>query len=125
MKRTNRLFAILFVFALSLFAFPNSIFSQTTLDSINSKATYCEIVGTQGLLSRKLTIVVDYGQDTGKFFEFKDARLKGENGKALKFNSMIDVLNLMQKEGWDFVTAYTIGDSKMGYVYHWLLKRKV
>ena len=114
---------IILFFALFISSF--TLFSQNTLDSINAHASYCEIVGTQVLFSKKLTIVVDYGQDTGKLFEFKDGRLKGEDGKPLKFNSMIDVLNLMQKEGWDFVTAYTIGDSKMGYVYHWLLKRKI
>lgn len=124
MKTTIKYFAFLFIFSLTSFLCPISSIGQTTLDSINTKASYCEIVGTQGFLSSKLTIVVDYGQDTGKFFEFKDARLKGENGKALKFNSMIDVLNLMQKEGWDFVTAYAIGDAQKGYVYHWLLKRK-
>jgi len=29
---------------------------------------------------------------------------------------MIDVLNLMQKEGWDFVNAYAIGDAQHGYI---------
>jgi hypothetical protein len=103
-----------------------SMFCQNviTVDSIKREASYCEIVGTQGLFSSKLTIVVDYGQEQGNIFTYKDSRLKGQDGKAIKFNSMIDVLNLMQKEGWDFVTAYTIGDAQKGYVYHWLLKRK-
>jgi hypothetical protein len=102
-----------------------TLFGQTNLDSISSIASYCEIVGTQGLFSKKLTINIDYGQETGSFWNPKDTRLKDENGKAIKFNSMIDVLNLMQKEGWDFVNAYAIGDAKSGYVYHWLLKRKI
>lgn len=76
------------------------------------------------LFSKKLTINVDYGQDTGGLFTPKDSRLKGDDGNAIKFNSMIDVLNLMQKEGWDFVTAYVIGDRQAGYVYHWLLKKR-
>jgi len=101
-----------------------TLFGQTTLDSLNTKASYCEIVGTQGLFSKKLTINIDYGQETGTFWNPKDTRLKDENGNAIKFNSMIDVLNLMQKEGWDFVNAYAIGDAQHGYVYHWLLKRK-
>jgi len=101
------------------------LFSQTTIDSINNKASYCEIVGTQSFLSSKLTIVVDYGQNKGNFWAqlTNDSRLKDENGKPIKFNSMIDVLNMMHSEGWDFITAYTIGDAQHGYVYHWLLKR--
>jgi len=101
-----------------------SLFGQTTLDSLNTKVSYCEIVGTQGFFSKKITITIDYGQETGSFWHPKDQRLRDENGNAIKFNSMIDVLNLMQKEGWDFVTAYIIGDAKSGYVYHWLLKRR-
>lgn len=114
------------IFILTVLFLSVSIHSQNivTVDSINRKANYCEIVGTQGLFSSKLTIMVDYGQEQGNIFNYKDSRLKGEDGKAIKFNSMIDVLNLMQKEGWDFVTAYVIGDSQRGYVYHWLLKRK-
>jgi hypothetical protein len=110
---------------LSLFVITSlSSFSQITIDSLNVKAAYCEIVGTQGFLSSKLTIRIDYGQDSGSIFNPKDSRLKGEDGKAIKFNSMIDVLNLMHIEGWNFVTAYIIGDAQRGYVYHWLLKRK-
>jgi len=105
--------------------FSITLFGQTTLDSLNSKATYCEIVGKQGLFSKKLTINIDYGQETGSFWHSKDTRLKDENGDAIKFNSMIDVLNLMQQEGWDFVNTYVIGDAKDGYVYHWLLRRRI
>lgn len=79
-----------------------TLFGQTTLDSLSTKASYCEIVGTQGLFSKKLTINIDYGQETGSFWNPKDTRLKDENGNAIKFNSMIDVLNLMQKERLGF-----------------------
>jgi hypothetical protein len=115
------------IFILAILAITISSYGQknvVTVDSINTKASYCEIVGTQTLFSKKLTICVDYGQDTGGFFTPKDTRLKGEDGNPIKFNSMIDVLNLMQKEGWDFVTSYVIGSAQSGYVYHWLLKRK-
>jgi hypothetical protein len=100
---------------------------QTRTDSISpspSSTTYCEIVGTQGLFSSKITVEIDYGQDKGGFFDRADSRLKDENGKLKKFNSMIDVLNVMSSEGWDFVNAYAIGDKQSGYVYHWLMKRK-
>ena len=116
---------IIFIFA--ILAITISTYGQKnvlTVDSIDIKSTYCEIVGTQVLFSRKLTISVDYGQDKGGFFSPKDSRLKGEDGQPTKFNSMIDVLNLMQKEGWDFVTAYVVGNAQTGYVYHWLIKRQ-
>jgi len=115
----NKTFCILVCVFISV-----SMFGQTNADSISIKASYCEIVGTQALFTRKLTISIDYGQDKGSFFKPTDSRLRGEDGEPIKFNSMIDVLNVMQKEGWDFVTAYVVGNAQSGYVYHWLLKRK-
>jgi hypothetical protein len=111
------------IFITAFFALSFSLFSQITIDSISSKATYCEIVGTQGFLSSKLTIMIDYDQKSS-VWKPQNNLLKSEDGKPIKFNSMIDVLNLMHSEGWDFVNAYTIGDAQKGYVYHWILKRK-
>lgn len=112
---------VLFLAVFVFFSF--TMFSQTTIDSVSVKAAYCEIVGTQGLFSSKLTIMIDYGQKTN-FWKPQNNMLSGEDGKPIKFNSMIDVLNLMNSEGWDFVNAYAIGDAQKGYVYHWLLKKK-
>lgn len=111
------------IFIVAFFALSVSLFSQTTLDSISTKATYCEIVGTQGFLSSKITIKIDYGQKSS-IWKPQNNLLKSEDGKPIKFNSMIDVLNLMYSEGWDFVNAYAIGDAQKGYVYHWILKRR-
>jgi len=123
MKTTIKYFAFLFIFSFTSFVCPVSTIGQTTLDSISSKASYCEIVGTQGLFSTKLTIMIDYGQKTN-FWKPQNNMLTSEEGKPIKFNSMIDVLNLMHSEGWEFVNAYAIGDAQKGYVYHWLLKKK-
>lgn len=101
-----------------------AVFSQVKIDTLMNKAAYCEIVGTSGFFSKKLTITLDFGQDQGGLFNPKDSRLKSEDGENIKFNSMIDALNTMETEGWSFITAYIIGDAKSGYVYHWLLKRK-
>lgn len=99
------------------------MFGQTTIDSVNTKAIYCEIVGIQGYFTSKLIIKIDYGQEIGTIWKPKDKRLIDEGSKPIKFNSMIDVLNLMSAEGWCFITAYTTSDDKYGHIYHWLLKR--
>jgi len=85
------------------------------------KYDYCEIVGTSRLLSTKVTVQIDFGQETKIF---ADNRYKDENGKPIVFNSMIDAMNFMGKQGWEFVQAYavTMGDS--GSVYHYVLKKK-
>lgn len=80
---------------------------------------YCQIVGSQQFMSRKVVVAVDYEEDT-KLFE--DSRIKDKYGNAKTFNSMIDALNYMARFGWEFVQAYTVttGDQN---VYYYLLKK--
>lgn len=85
------------------------------------KYEYCELLGFEKFLSNKVTISVDFGQER-KFW--KDPRMKDEQtGKLKVFNSMVDGLNYMGENGWEFVQAYvvTIGQQN---VYHWLLKKR-
>jgi hypothetical protein len=48
------------------------------------------------VLSNKVTIDIDFGEE--KSF-WRDSRQKNYNGKFKKFNTIIDVLNSMGKEG--------------------------
>lgn len=84
---------------------------------------YVQIVGTSKLLSTKLTIEIDFGQRTKFFSSGKETIVKDTEGKAVDFNSMIDALNFMSKNGYDFVSAYTITLGNQN-VYHYLLKNK-
>jgi len=98
--------------------------AQTPTDTTHvSKYMYCELVGFPKLLSNKVTISVDYGEET-EFFQ--DKRIRDEQtGKIKTFNSMIDALNFMGKDGWEFVQAY------IGALYghqtecHWILKKRI
>ena len=84
------------------------------------KFVYCEILGTEKLLSTKVTITVDFGQ---KMKYFADNRMKDDAGKPLVFNSMIDALNFMGKQGWEFAQAYAVTISNQN-VYHYLMKKE-
>lgn len=84
---------------------------------------YVEIVGTARVLSSKLTIEIDFGQENKLFSSDKDTRIRDENGKNMIFNSMIDALNFMTKNGYEFVQAYAVTISNQN-VYHYLLRRK-
>lgn len=86
---------------------------------------YCELLGTQGLLTKKVTVQVDFGQQT-KFFS--DNRLVDEKGNVIVFNSMVDAMNYMGTMGWEFEQAYvvTLGTgASTSNVYHWLLSKYV
>ena len=85
--------------------------------------TYCEIVGTSNLMQTKVKINVDYGQAVN-IWKANANRLKDEEGKVIKFNSMIDALNYMGSQGWEFVQAYAVSNGN-GLVYHYLLKMEI
>ncbi|MDX1904386.1 MAG: hypothetical protein SFU27_09540, partial [Thermonemataceae bacterium] len=82
---------------------------------------YCELVGTAKLFSFKVNVSVDYGQEIKAFRD--NLSIRDGDGKIKSFNSMVDALNYMGSQGWEFVQAYTV-TSKDQNVYHWLLKKE-
>ncbi|MGO3181235.1 MAG: hypothetical protein ACTIJ9_00230 [Aequorivita sp.] len=114
---------ILSAFVLSLFTLTNAI-SQTVNDVLlkDIDVKYLQIVGTTKMMSNKVTIEIDFGQEN-KFWSAKDTQIKDENGKLLTFNSMIDALNFFGTHGYDFETAYAISTGNQN-VYHYLLKKE-
>ncbi len=85
---------------------------------------YCELVAQFRILSRKVNIDVDYG-DERKFF--KDYRLKDETGKFKKFNSIIDALNFMGQQGWKLVNAFLVNEgpgNTVNNVYHYVFRKE-
>ncbi len=81
---------------------------------------YCEIVGYQKLLSNKITIRIDFGEHMKTFAN--NRLIDPATGKARIFNSMIDALNFMGKEGWEFVQAYNVPVGEVNY-FHYLMKK--
>jgi hypothetical protein len=82
---------------------------------------YCMILATQKFMSTKVTIAIDHGQER-KYFA--DNRYKDEAGKVMAFNSVIDVLNYQNSQGWKFVNAYVITVSSQN-VYHYVMKGRI
>ena len=104
--------------------YSTSIFSQTVNDVPikDIDVEYVQIVGTSKLMSTKLTIQIDFGQETKYWSGGKETIVKDENGKKTTFNSMIDALNFMSSNGYKFTDSYalTIGNQN---VYHFLLEK--
>lgn len=119
----------LFVFSLIFLSFQS--FSQddneiryfindVLIDSIDVE--YIRIVGTAKLLSNKVTVQLEFGQYI-KFFQYTETRVMDNNGKKVDFNSMIDALNFMYENGYEYLNAYAITINNQN-VYHYLMKRK-
>ncbi len=105
----------IFLMAAAPAAFSQELNQSVTALKADENYEYCQILGESKFMSTKLTITVDYGQEwngwTGR------EKVKDEEGKVKKFNSMIDALNYMSKEGWEFVQAYAFAVGNQN-VYH-------
>lgn len=102
-------------FAILLFAYTTT-FAQTG-DRVEQ---YAEVVATPRLLSNKVTIDIDYGEERSIW---KDHRLKEDNGRLKKFNTTIDALNYMGKDGWTLVNAFPVTVGTNSQVYHYVFKK--
>jgi hypothetical protein len=91
-------------------------FSQNDTTKIEQ---YCEVVSTPRLLSNKVTIDINYGEEKSIW---KDTRLKTDEGKLKKFNTVIDALNYMGKDGWIFINAFPVINGTT-QVYHYAFKK--
>jgi hypothetical protein len=84
---------------------------------------YVQIVGISQVFGNKLQIQIDFGQND-KLFSGKDTQLLDKEGKALKFNSMIDALNFMNDNGYSFTFAYAVTVGNYNAYYYLLKKNK-
>ena len=76
---------------------------------------YCQLKTFQKF-NGKINISIDYGQQQKLIALnlFRDA-----TGRAIEFNSVVDALNWLNTQGWEFVNAYAMvndGDSCTYYV---------
>ena len=93
-----------------------SSFSQADTSKVEQ---YCQVIATPRLLSNKVTIAIDFGEE--KNF-WRDTRLKTYDGRLKKFNTIIDALNFMGKEGWIFINAYPVRNNESD-IYHFAFKK--
>ena len=103
------------------------IFSDVEAQTVNGTkiseidVEYIRIVGTKKMLSNKVNIDIEFGQ-LNKVWSTKDTQIKNASGKRMTFNSMIDALNFMSSNGYDFVQAYTLTIGNQN-VYHYLMRK--
>jgi hypothetical protein len=98
------------------------LFTLTTYAQDTTKVEqYCEVVATGRVLSSKITIDINYGEERSLW---KDNRLKDEEGKVKKFNSIIDALNYLGKLGWKLVNAFPIYNDNGPKIYHYVFKKE-
>ena len=102
-----------------------TVFVFVSLSSLAQDTTrveqYCQVVATARILSNKVTIDIDYGEERSIW---KDHRIRTDEGKLKKFNSVIDALNYLGKDGWRLVNAFPISAGSGPMVYHYVFKKE-
>lgn len=109
------------------FFFVSSLFSQVYVNGqiIPEDVTYCQMVartsGNNAL--NQPSVQLDYGQ---KFKFFKNQFITNRKGEKLKFNSLMDALNFMDKKGWELLHVYTnvSTDESAQNFHYYVMKRK-
>lgn len=82
---------------------------------------YAELVGNGDFPSPKGDrVILDFGQSTEMW---KNNWLKDPKGLNIRFNSMVEALNYMIRQKWEFVQAYTTGAEHD--ILHYLLRIRV
>ncbi|HYC40923.1 MAG TPA: hypothetical protein VEB63_10615 [Chitinophagaceae bacterium] len=82
---------------------------------------YCTMVATPRLLSTRVTVDIDYGEERSIW---KDHRVKDEEGRLKKFNTVVDGLNYLGKMGWKLVNAFPVVTSGGVQIYHYVFRKE-
>ena len=101
------------------FVLLSSIVSNAQMDTTKIEQ-YCQVIATPRLLSNKVTIDIDFGEEKSIW---RDTRLKTDAGNLKKFNTIIDAMNYMGMAGWIFINAFPV---RMGEteIYHFAFKKQ-
>ncbi|GAB2578131.1 hypothetical protein [Spirosoma areae] len=105
----------------------STCFSQVYVDGVaidTVNTPFCQLICDNATIMTRAKILVDYGQrfvDSG----LNRQKIAGADRKPISFNSSIDALNFMVRQGWELVSCQIIGTSsgsESTFIY--LLQRK-
>ncbi len=103
----------------------NDVTGQVIINGVDINAlkiNYCEIIGFDfGLPKSKIMINIDYGQS---FVPGEQMNIESRQGRPIIFNSMVDALNFMKRNGWLYVNQYALATGNTNKVYRILLEKK-
>src|SRR6185503_9626927 len=106
------------IFTILLFT---SLALTTNAQDTTMVEQYCKMVVTGRVLSTKVNIDLDFGEERKLFSG--DTRLRGDmTGKLKKFNSTVDALNYMGAQGWILINAFPMKEVD-SFVYHYYFKK--
>ena len=85
---------------------PSILFAQIYVDGVDINADdeiqYCQVSGVVGF-RKIISVTIDYGQVIKSWRKMK---IGDKNEKNITFNSMVHVLNFMDKNGWELIDSF-------------------
>ena len=85
------------------------------------KSPYIEIYESKRYLSKKINIVLDYGQ---KIEDLRDNHIKDDDGKDLEFNSGLDCVNKLKNYGYELFQVYLKPSDTTNSTKYYILKKR-
>jgi hypothetical protein len=99
---------------LLIISFVSAASTAQTVNGIPIKdirAQYVQIKGEHRFMTSKITVDIDFGQESHQFRKNKENVIRDDDGKKMEFNSMIDALNFMTSHRYEFVQAYAFSNN--------------
>lgn len=107
----------------AILLFPIFCKAQSDTTSANKHEQYCMVIATAKFFSNKVSIEVDFGQQTSFWHGSHGDQIKDSQGKVVAFNSVVDALNYMSSQGWLFVNAYALSEGSSGKVLNYIMRK--
>jgi len=93
--------------------------NETLFKDMNVK--YVRLIETGRALDNQVNIQLDFGQKN-KRLDLRDRQIVNKYGAPKTFNSIMDALNYMVENGFEFVSAYSVATTEQ-VSHHYLLKK--
>jgi hypothetical protein len=121
----KKVFLVLFACLLSGFCSNAQRIDGIPISEIDKE--YLQIIGVQKFLKTKWRIYVDMGQESKiRPFTTNESVITDKDGNIVDFNSMIDALNFMSKNGYEYLDSYVFfGSEQQNTIYYILKKKKI
>lgn len=102
---------IFFVLAL-FFAGTTAAFSQVVVDGVNinnlEQVSMVRMIAQERFLSSRVTIFIDYGQSVQGGSRQRMEVINPQDGKRMRFNSVMHAVNFLIANGWEYVEAMVL-----------------
>lgn len=118
---------ILVLFAVLGMAICSHAQDMDSIPTTKTKTVFAQIMGINKNvlgIGNKLSIEIDFGEENSFWGNDGRNEVIDENGKEMKFNTMVDAMNFMGERGWEYTDSYVITVGKQNVI-HWLLRKEI